>query len=79
VASSRYLDHSARRPTFLNLDSRPPEHRFTIVIWGKDRRAFGAPEVTLLGRRVCVTGLVSLFKGRPEVVATIPEQLRVER
>jgi hypothetical protein len=77
VASANHLSRSARKPTFLNLDRPYPEHLFTVVIWGKDRAAFGRPEATLPGRRICVTGLVELHKGRPEIVASVPEQLEI--
>jgi DNA/RNA endonuclease YhcR with UshA esterase domain len=50
---------------------------FTLVIWGNDRSKFDNPETTYRGKRVCVTGKISAFKGVPEVVANDPAQIKV--
>lgn len=75
VASSRYAERVNGQPTFLNLDEPHPRHIFTVVIWGRHRAAFGSPE-TLLGKSICVTGRVSEFKGKPQIQATQPEQIK---
>jgi DNA/RNA endonuclease YhcR with UshA esterase domain len=74
VASAKYAQGSRRQPTFLNLDRAYPEHILTVLIWGADRDKFGAPEKTYAGKRICVTGVVQLYKGRPEIIATDPSQ-----
>jgi hypothetical protein len=48
---------------------------FTIVILGSDRPKFGEPEIKLLGKTVCATGLIEAYKGKPEIVAKDPRQL----
>jgi len=75
VASARYAESTKGQPTFLNLDKPYPHHIFTILIWGSDRRKFGKPEVEYMGKRVCVTGKISEFRGIPEVVADEPGKL----
>jgi DNA/RNA endonuclease YhcR with UshA esterase domain len=75
VASTRYLAKSTRQPTFLNFDQPYPRQVFTVVIWGSDRAKFGAPETTLMGRRVCVTGTIEAYRGMPEIIARDPSQL----
>jgi DNA/RNA endonuclease YhcR with UshA esterase domain len=45
------------------------------MIWGSDRAKFGEPENTLLGKRVCATGSIRSYRGRPEIIATEPKQL----
>jgi endonuclease/exonuclease/phosphatase family metal-dependent hydrolase len=75
VASARYLATSRRQPTFLNLEKPYPDQALTVVIWGSDRPAFGNPEVTFLHKRICVTGKIEIYQGRPEMVATSPEQI----
>jgi hypothetical protein len=52
-----------------------PHQPFTIVIWGDDRAKFGAPEVTYANKRVCVTGTIEDYRGKPEIVATSPDQI----
>jgi DNA/RNA endonuclease YhcR with UshA esterase domain len=76
VASTHYAESTKGQPTFLNLDRPYPQHIFTILIWGADRRKFGNPEVDFMGKRVCVTGKISAYRGIPEVVADEPEQLK---
>jgi hypothetical protein len=75
VASANYASHSKGQPTFLNLDKAYPNQTFTAVIWGSDRTKFGTPESGLLGKQVCATGMIQLFRGRPEVVLHDPSQL----
>ena len=45
------------------------------MIWGADRAKFGAPEETYKNRRICVTGLIQSYKGRPEVIVRSPTQI----
>ena len=79
VVSTKHADRSNGEPTFLNLDRPYPNHIFTIVIWGEDRAAFGKPERTYSGKRACVKGLISQYRGRAQIVATATEQLWLER
>jgi hypothetical protein len=75
VASANYAAGSRGRPTFLNLDKAYPNQTFTAVIWDEDRGSFGTPESTLLGKRVCATGVIQLYRGKPEIILREPRQL----
>ena len=75
VASTRYSPKTKGQPTFLNFDAPYPKQIFTVVIWGGDRPKFGTPETTLMGRRVCATGTIQLYRGTPEIVVSDPRQL----
>jgi len=75
VSSARYAHHATGRPTFLNFDKPYPRAPFTAVIWGDNRDAFGAPEKALAGKRICITGTIKLFGGRPEMDLTSPSQI----
>jgi len=77
VVSTRWAESSRGSPTFLNFDQPYPDQVFTLVIWGNDRSKFDNPETTYRGKRVCVTGKISAFKGVPEVVANDPAQIKV--
>jgi DNA/RNA endonuclease YhcR with UshA esterase domain len=76
VASTRYAESSRGSPTFLNLDQPYPSPIFTLVIWGSDRAKFGDPETIYRGKRVCVTGKISAYRGVPEIVMTEASQIR---
>jgi len=78
IASADYMVGSRANPTFLtvvNPDQPDPKRALTAVIYGHDRAKFGTPETTLQGQRVCVTGYISFFRGRPEMILSAPRQL----
>jgi len=75
VASTRYSPKTKGQPTFLNFDAPYPRQIFTVLIWGGDRPKFGTPETTLMGRRVCATGTIQLYRGTAEIIVSDPGQL----
>jgi len=77
VASAKYLT-SGRMPTFLNLDQPYPNQVFTAVIWGSVRPKFKEPPETLQGKSICVTGPISAYKGKAEIVVEDPGQIAVQ-
>lgn len=79
VVSSHFAARSRGNPTFLNLERPYPNQVFTVLIWGSDRGKFGAPEVEFQSRRICVTGVIQGYRGVPEIVATQPEQITVQK
>jgi hypothetical protein len=78
VMSAKYLESKRHSPTLLDLDRAYPNQPFTIVIWGDDRAKFGTPEVGYKGKRVCVSGTLTEFRGTPEIVAKDPAQITTE-
>ncbi len=78
VVSSSYADSSRGQPTFLNLDRPYPSQIFTVVIWGESRSKFGKPENEYKGKRICVSGKITAYAGKPEIVASDPKQIKVE-
>jgi len=78
VAAANYEPETRAHPTFLTLISpdQPGANRaLTAVIFGDDRAKFGTPEMMLQGKRMCVTGFVSFFRHRPEMILSHPRQL----
>lgn len=78
VVSTSYADSSNGHPTFLNLDKPYPNQIFTVVIWGENRTKFGKPEEDFKGKRICVSGKITAYAGKPEIVASEPKQIKVE-
>src|ERR1700751_6072686 len=70
VVSTHYATGSKGQPTFLNLDEPYPKEFFTILIWGSDRAKFGTPETKYKDAKACVTGKITSFRGKPEIIAT---------
>mgnify|MGYP001028984862 CR=1 FL=1 len=79
VASTRYAATSRGKPTFLNLEKPYPNQVFTVVIWGENRAKFGKPEVDYEGKKICVTGTITSYRGVPQIVADNPKQIKLER
>lgn len=79
VASTFYSDGSRGRPTFLNLNRPYPNQIFTVVIWGSDRGNFESPpEILYRDRRICVTGVIDTYKGKPQIIVHDPSQISIE-
>jgi hypothetical protein len=78
VASANYATRSKGQPTFLNLDQPYPRQVFTVLIWGSDRGRFQEPPEALSGKRICVTGVIQSYRGRPEIVVKDPTQIKAK-
>jgi len=79
VVDSHFAGSSSGQPTFLNMgNAYPNPNRFTVVIWRENRGSFGgSPETRYRGRTLCVTGLVQMYGGVPEIIARARTQIRV--
>ena len=75
VASAKFDADLQSQPTFLDFGKPYPDQVFTAVIFGDDRKKFGTPEVSLRGKRVCVSGRIQEKRGLPEIVVSDPKQL----
>jgi len=76
VASTNYAIGSKGQPTFLNLNRPYPDHIFTIVIWGSDRHKFNnPPEEYFDTKKICVTGTITTYRGKPQIVVNSPSQI----
>ena len=75
VASAKFEANARSKPTILDLGKAYPHAVFTAVIYGDNRSKFGTPETLLRGKRICVTGQISDYRGKPEIVLTDPSQL----
>jgi endonuclease G, mitochondrial len=63
VVDARFVEKSGN--TFMNLDKRFPNDIFSVSIWKNDRFNFSyAPEVLLLNKQICVTGIVRENNGK---------------
>lgn len=78
VVSTNYSESSSGQPTFINLDKPYPNHIFTAVIWGESRSKFGKPEDDYKGKRICVSGKITAYAGKPEIIVADPKQIRIE-
>jgi micrococcal nuclease len=70
---------SSSNITLVDVGGSHPNEVLTLLIKGDDRKKFKtAPEDELKGKKVCITGTVVDYKGKPEIVITDPEQIKVQ-
>jgi hypothetical protein len=79
VASTHFANRSRGAPTFINLDRPYPEQVFTAVIWVEDRPKFGSPEDRYADRQICVSGVIQVYRGTPEIVLRNPRQVEIRK
>jgi len=80
VKGTNYASGTKGKPTFLDVGKAYPDPaRFTVLIWGDDRASFPAPpEKAYAGKTICVTGLVTSYKGGAEIEVSSPAAIVVE-
>lgn len=77
VFGSRYLERTSL--TVLYLGNEFPNHLLMVVIRGDDREKFKwKPESYFKGKRICVSGTVSEYGGKPRIVVTDPVQITID-
>lgn len=65
--------------TLLNVGGAHPDELLTLVIKGDDRKKFSTPpEEAFNGKKVCITGQVVDYKGKPEIIITDPGQIKLQ-
>jgi hypothetical protein len=63
--------------TLIDVGGSHPNQLLTLVIKGDDRKKFTTPpEEAFKDKKVCITGQIVDFKGKPEIVITGPEQIK---
>src|SRR5215472_2684408 len=72
VASVHYAATSKGQPTFVNFDKGYPDQPFTVVIWGEDLAKFNPGPISWDKKRVCASGTITSYQGKPEIVAKSP-------
>ena len=79
ISGVRYLEAAKNTPTFINVGGTYPAQKLTIVIWREVRKKFTyKPEEKPYSTGMAiVSGKVELYKGKPQIVVTDPEQLKI--
>jgi len=78
IASATYLKDSKGAPTYLNFDKPWPDHDFSAIIFGKNRKNFKLQPETLTGYKACVYGKVRIYKGKAQIELVKQDQLSVK-
>ena len=71
-----YVSNKTKKTTFINFGKPYPNEKFVVVIFEKDLVNFSYDIPThLKDKTVCVTGIVKMYKGKPEIIATKEEEI----
>jgi hypothetical protein len=79
VVGIHFVSSGKGQPTFVHFDEQYPNQIFTLVIWGTDRPKFGRPEDLYRDKELCVSGKITSYLGIPEIVATSPNQVQIQK
>jgi hypothetical protein len=76
---STFQTKSESKVSYINFGKPYPNHSFTVVIFKKDLENFDYdPVVFFKNKTICVTGEVSVYKDKPQIVVNSPKQLVVK-
>jgi DNA/RNA endonuclease YhcR with UshA esterase domain len=65
--------------TLIDVGGSHPNELLTLFIKGDDRKKFKiAPEEAFKGKKVCITGQIIDYKGKPEIVITDTLQIKLQ-
>jgi len=79
VVGVHFVSSGKGQPTFVHFDEQYPNQVFTLVIWGSDRPKFGRPEDLYRNKDLCVTGKITSYLEVPEIVASNPNQVQIQK
>jgi len=75
IYSGKYFSNS--NLTLLDVGGFHPNEYLTVVIKGDDNKKFkGHPDELFKNKKVCITGKIIDYKGKPEIEVTDPGQIR---
>jgi DNA/RNA endonuclease YhcR with UshA esterase domain len=77
IFSGKYLASAKDPVTLLDFGGNYPDQLLTLVIHNDTRNLFNKPpEEYYKGAQVCVTGVIKIFKGKPEILINNPNQIQ---
>lgn len=79
ICDSVYSTKALDKINLINLGGAFPKELITIVINKEDQSKFPSePASMYLGNNICVTGIVTEFKGKAQIVVMEPKQIVVK-
>lgn len=78
LCDSVYSARSLESLSLLNLGGAFPKEVITVVVFKADKTKFAKDPVALFeNKRICVTGTVTLYKEKLQIVVNDPKQIKV--
>ena len=79
IFGARYFESGKGAPTLLNVGAKYPQAPLTIVIFGENRANFkNKPEEFYPDKNICVTGRISMYHDKPQIVITSESNIVVQ-
>lgn len=78
VAGMRYFESSKNKPTLLNIGAKHPDQLLTVVIWENVRALFTGKVEDLQDKEICITGRITVYKEKTQIVIDKPDQIVVQ-
>ena len=76
---STYQSKGDKKTTYLNFGKPFPNATFSVVIFESSLKNFSYNPATFLkGKTVCITGIVKMYKGKPQFVIDNEKQIEVK-
>ena len=75
----KQVNTSSQKTTYINFGEVYPNATFTVVVFSDSTLNFSYPLESLKGKNVCVTGLLKLYKGRPQIIIEHSEQIEIRK
>jgi hypothetical protein len=75
-----YFNHATngnRKPTFLDFGAKYPNETFTALVWEDDLSKFSYSLKSLEGKNICVTGVITFYNSKPEIIVHEPKQIKI--
>ncbi len=76
VSNVFYYERGKGSPTFIDMGGKYPNDQFEVLIWKEDRSKFSYDLQSLDQAKICVTGVIKEYKGKPEVEVSTPDQMK---
>ena len=78
--SDTFQGKGENKITYLNFGGNYPDHKFTVVIFPQDLNNFPfVPSVRYKDKNVCVTGMISIFKEKPQIIVETVDKIEVKK
>lgn len=79
IFGARYFENGKGAPTLLNAGASYPDSPLTVVVFGESRSAFThKPETFYTDKNICVTGRITIFKGKPQIVVSKESEIVIK-
>ena len=80
VTHVKYVIHKKGSRTLITLMTKDSKQPLTLLVCSPDRAKFlEAPETTYLNQYVQVSGLIEIYKGKPQIILHSEKQISIAR